>query len=347
MSADTPADAAQSPTPAVPKGSPTTQVTVTVGAHLGDRPPPAMRLCEELVARLPALAHLARYTAGTGDFAVDLAGASPSPAQRQLIGRDVVYAMVGLDAQLRGARSGDLVRLLLHTDRGALIGLAVLREQYLVALTWPDETLGVSGEAAEAVRQVDAELSGLANQLRRAVSQRPADYGGWLELSDEERASIVRAAAVSEATSVDADGMPARVWARTAAAESLAIICRRHLSVDGLHFVAVCRPGEVLATADVLDSPRLERFFDGTSAEARRDFYTLFGQRLDVQLRALIRAAHPALGARVHRLVLDVEQGEIYCLPLSVDRYLLAVTLDQHRVQTAEKQALALRRALP
>ncbi|MER7458258.1 hypothetical protein [Micromonospora sp. NPDC126480] len=351
MSADNAADAAvaRADTPA----DPTTDdgrvrsVSVTVGSHLADRPPAALGLCEDLVAGSPTLAHLARYTSGTCDFAVDADGPGPSVAERQLIGRDVVYAMVALDAQLRGARSGDLVRLLLHTERGALIGLAVLREQYLIALTWPDTALGAPDEAVEAVRHTDAALSALANQLRRAVSQRPADYGGWLELTDAERAAIVRSAPAATRSSLDAGGLPARTWALNDTVESLTAVCRQYLSVDGLHFAAVCRPGEVLATADVLDDPRLVAFFDGTSPEARRNFYAALGRRADVQLRTLIRAAHPAVGAEVRRLVLDVEQGEIYCLPLAAEHYLIAATLDQHRVRAAEEQALALGRALP
>ncbi|MFI6821716.1 hypothetical protein ACIBJE_12295 [Micromonospora sp. NPDC050187] len=383
MSGQTPADAtatgttppADRPAPsgAAPdapgRDAPRRRVSVTLGTHLGDRRPPALGWCEELIDEVGSISHLARYRTGTCDFALDAwEPAGPhgplglTADERQLIGRDVVHVMTDLDDQLRPACSGDLVRLLLHTDRGALFSLSVLREQFLVALGWSSGTPDQLPPQDPAVRAADIELAGLANRLREAVSQQPTDYGGWLGLNERALSSGIRdirpssgppATPVTPApTETPPDPRPpgfARPAPRLGAGRSTsssAATCRRHLSVEDLHYVAVCRAGRVETTEDILDDPRLTRFFDDVTPRGRRHFYALLGQRIDVHLRTLVRATHLALGSRVRRLVLDVEQGALFCYPVGLDRYLLAVTLDQHLVWAADDKAAQLARQL-
>ncbi|SCL35543.1 hypothetical protein GA0074692_4119 [Micromonospora pallida] len=362
-------------------GGPRRRVDVTLGTHLDGRRPPALALCEELMDEVGSISHLARYRTGTCDFALD-AGEPHGPHgplglttdERQLIGRDVVHVMADLDDQLRPACSGDLVRLLLHTERGALFSLSVLREQFLVALAWSSGAPGQLPPDDPAVRAADIELAGLANRLREAVSQQPTDYGGWLGLTEPTLSSgmrDVRPPSGSSVTPLTPDdsgptqsppdtGPPAVVapppkprpapgsvsGAGRTTTQSAAAICRRHLGVDDLHYVAVCRAGRIETAEDILDDPRLDRFFDDITPHRRRHFYGLLGQRIDVHLRTLVRATHLALGSRVRRLVLDVEQGALFCYPVGLDRYLLAVTLDQHLVWAADDRAALLARRL-
>ncbi|MFI6226297.1 hypothetical protein ACIBCR_03125 [Micromonospora echinospora] len=380
MSGQTPADATATGTtppagppappgaavPAVPdRDAPRRRVSVTLGTHLGDRRPPTLRACEELMDEVGSVSHLARYRTGTCDFALDAwEPAGPhgpiglTADERQLIGRDVVHVMTDLDDQLRPACSGDLVRLLLHTDRGALFGLSVLREQFLVALGWSSGTRDELPPQDPAVRAADVELAGLANRMRETVSQQPTDYGGWLGLNEPTLTSGIRdvrprsgppATPVTPVpTETPPEGgppggtSPASRPGAGASTPSPAENCRRHLSVEDLHYVAVCRAGRVEVTEDILDDPGLARFFDDVTPRGRRQFYALLGQRIDVHLRTLVRATHLALGSRVRRLVLDVEQGALFCYPVGLDRYLLAVTLDQHLVWAADDKAAQL-----
>ncbi|MEU4569348.1 hypothetical protein [Micromonospora sp. NPDC023956] len=368
--ADRPAPAGATAPAAPGRDAPRRRVDVTLGTHLGDRRPPALRFCEELMDEVGSISHLARYRTGTCDFALDawepVGPRGPlglTADERQLIGRDVTHVMTELDDQLRPAGSGDLVRLLLHTDRGALFSLSVLREQFLVALGWSSGTPDQLPPQDPAVRAADIELAGLANRLREAVSQQPTDYGGWLGLHEQVLSSGIRDIRPSSVTSaipppretppdpgssVGVPPVPRPVLSSRLGRSTpdLAATCRRHVSVEDLHYVAVCRAGRVEATEDVLDDPRLVRFFDDVTPQRRRHFYALLGQRVDVHLRTLVRATHLALGSRVRRLVLDVEQGALFCYPVGLDRYLLAITLDQHLVWAADDRAAQLARRL-
>ncbi|MGW1060943.1 hypothetical protein [Micromonospora rubida] len=340
MSTDTPAGVAAA-------GTGDRRIGVALGGHLDGRRPAAVDGCEELMRGVTGIAHLGRYTNGVCDFALDVdpapaatGGTGLAPEERQLVDRDVVHVTTDLDAQLRPARSGDLIRVVLHTALGALFTLQVRREQHLVCVSRPDDPPGPLPPREEGVRAADVGLSRLANQLREAVSQQPTDYGGWLNVDgaapDPPDPADVAAPAVARP----------RTWAGDESYAGLAAVCAGRLGADDLHYAAVCRHGRVEATADLLDDPRLARFFDDITPARRRDFYALVGQRIDVLLRALVRAAHPVVGSRVRRLVLDVEEGALYCYPVGLDRYLLGVTLDQRRVWAADEKAAQLSRDL-
>ncbi|TDC01209.1 hypothetical protein E1091_03265 [Micromonospora fluostatini] len=320
------------------------RIVVTLGSHLEGRPPGVLPACEELMREVPGIVHLARYSTGVCDFALDAdaapGGPDPLPSEeRQLVGRDVVHVMTDLDVQLRPARSGDLIRTVLHTARGVIFALQVRREQYLVAMTRPAAPESGPPPGQPDVRAADVGLSELANRLREAVSQQPTNYGGWLTVPVPVPEAEGGAAGPDEAA---AGPVRPRTWTADPTYAGLAAICRDHLDPDDLHYAAVCRPGRVEASADLLDDDRLERFADGTGSGRRRAFYGLVGQRIDVLLRTVVRAAYPAIGSRVRRLVLDVEEGALYCYPIGLDRYLLAVTLDQSRVAAADDRAALL-----
>ncbi|MER7168250.1 hypothetical protein ABT336_19550 [Micromonospora sp. NPDC000207] len=339
MSTDAPTGDAGTPQSA---GRP---VAVVLGSHLDGRRPGAVDACDDLMREVPAVVHLARYSTGVCDFALDSAphtvdSTTLSAEERQLVDRDVVHVMTYLDAQLRPARSGNLLRIVLHTVRGALFVLQVRREQYLVAMVHPE---GVPAAGAEpgpsGVQAADVALSRLANRLRNATSQPALDYGGWLRFG-------VLADAVEHGETRTTKTPRARMWAVDSSYADLATICRDHLDPQSLHYAAVCRPGQVEATADLLDDDRLEPFADTIGPGRRRAFYGLVGQQIDVLLRMVVRAAHPALGSRVRRLVLDVEEGALYCYPVGLDRYLFAVTLAQEGIASSDERVALLSREL-
>ncbi|WBB77394.1 hypothetical protein O7606_13935 [Micromonospora sp. WMMD882] len=323
-----------------------------LGGRFEDHRLEALALGEALVDRVSSITHLSWYSTGACDFALDVTNGDDPPGltaeERQIIGRDAVHVMTDLDRYLRAARTGDLIRMLLHTERGGLFALSVLREQFLVAFGGTGGDAGTRASRDPAVHTIDAELSRLANRLRETVNQGPADYGGWLGPSGPDLRAGLRDSRPTppppDAVAAAEVGFQAAVPGTRAA--TTAAVCRRYLDVDDLHYAAVCHAGRVEATADILDDPRLARLFDGITPERRRHFYAWLGQRIDSYVRILVRAAHLALGSRVRRLVLDVEQGALYCYPVGRDRYLLGVTVDQQRMWAADDKAALLARQL-
>ncbi|GAB3064459.1 hypothetical protein [Micromonospora schwarzwaldensis] len=330
MSAPIPADEAAQP------AGVDRRIDVMLAEHVRERPA-AVDACERLMRSLPGLLHLARYRTGVCDFALDAPAPVAGPHEldadeRQLVDRDVVHAMTTLGGVLRPARSGDLIRVVLHTARGALFALQLSREQHLVGVVRAEEPADEPPPRQPAVRAADIGLFRLANEEHAAVGQQPTNYGGWLTPAST-------ASGHPGPSGPPAADLGPRTWVRDESYAGLAARCAGQVHAEGLHYVAVCRPGRLEATADVLDDRRLDGFFADVSPGRRRAFYAQLAQRVDELLRAVVRSAYPAIGSRVRRLVLDVEQGAFFCYPVGLDRYLLAVTLDQDRVAEGDERA--------
>jgi hypothetical protein len=110
----------------------------------------------------------------------------------------------------------------------------------------------------------------------------------------------------------------------------------RAIRPDDLHFVAYCRDGEVVFTADYLGDRSLAPFFTQITFATRRKFYLEFSQELCSHATKLSRATRGVLGGLLVRCVLDVEQGAIYYYRIKPGDYLVGVTIDQSRVSGAD-----------
>ncbi|WP_329108046.1 hypothetical protein OG792_05785 [Micromonospora sp. NBC_01699] len=335
-----------------------------------------VRRCEELLLGGHGLTHIGYYTGGAYDFTLSLvsgpvAGVDPDPAEEdgwatydrdaddnevedhEAAGGHVVHDMAELDQELRPADSGDLIRFVLQGRDAALFCLRVARGQFLfgVAPTPPPEPGDHPPQPAwVSVQAADRAMSALANDLRASFHQRQIDYGGWLWLTeqglesatpDDAPVAPVDNLAELDARMHDSPELPPTddpdLYADPTGDDPRAYeVCRRYLSADDLHYTALCRGGRVMLAVDVLGADRLGHFFRGVDVPERRLMYREFGTRVEERVRNLTRGAYLTIGERLARAVLDVEQGAVFCYPLTNGDYLLAVTLDQDKVQLAE-----------
>jgi hypothetical protein len=301
-----------------------------------------LRACREALLADRGLEHLAHYTGGVLDFAVDvLAHGASSPglpeeqteARREVLrrtGAHLVFRMGQLDRRLRNLRSGALIRLVVHGERGSVFGNLVLQEQHLMAFAHDPEPAAAGATALTRqpyVRSADRAASELATRLRELVSQTTLNPGGWLTAPTDGSGELSPSGAgVDTAAGAVTRGAPGDTMD----------LLRGIVRADTVQYAAYHRYGEQLCAADVLDDPSITSFFDRLiSPEDRRGLYDRLGADLGMLALQLGGDTEDTLG-EVRRFVLDVEQGAIYCYRLRNNDHLVGVTIDQNRVSQAD-----------
>jgi hypothetical protein len=299
-------------------------------------------LCLRTLRQAPAVHYLAQYTFSDPDYTVDtLATGAPGRSERLLssvnaFGCDLFDYMVRLGKALAAARTGGLIRCFLVADRTAVHWNEITEVQHLVALSFCDPAIPPTARPA-VYRDDDRAVAELANALRGRLSQHPRDYGGWL--------------AGSSVLPIQRRGTPTAPSEGTAepavrGSDLPAALCRDALTAANLHYAAVFTRGEPVAAADVLHHPKLRRFASGTVPAQRRQFYDEFGTLLGGFARDLSATIFPVTRGPASYLVLDVERGAVYYHWVRPDTYVIAVTLDQTKVATAELDVAELAKQL-
>lgn len=314
--------------------------------HLGGEFSWAKDECRNAVLSGQGLHHVAHYSSGVYDFAADVlddlklgprAQDTRSREELQRLGRQLSFIATGLDRTLQEARTGALIRTVLHTEEGAIYCNSVVPREYVVgvtldrsAATQPDAPLTM----AAGIRAADEAASDLATSLRRRISQGSQNPGGWLARTEEPTEQALH----EEASTPRLD--PARPIddART---DQVTNACQEAVDPGDLHFVAYCRHGDVALVADHLGHPSLGRFFTQITVDARRKLYTNFSHEFGALARRLNRTI-AALGGLLVRVVLDVEQGALYYYRLNAGEYVVGVTLDQSQVSQADDRMARL-----
>ena len=300
-------------------------------------------LCRDALHDAAALGYVAHYAGGQFDLSLDrLAEPAPEPdalpggtrrEDLQRFGRVLGFELEQTDGMLREVQSGGLIRIALQTENGAAVAARVVPGQHVVGVVLD----AVSPHNAEpvpdaVVHRVDESVSHLSTRLRRLISLGSQNPGGFetapLEPSTEGPGS--------------AAGAVTRQAEPTDRARLLDDLCVDALDPAGLHLVAVYSAGTTELMVDCLEHESLRTFFTNITVSARRAFYERFGQGLDALAVRFNRAARHALGGRIHRLVLDVEQGAIYCYRLGTGVYLVGITMSQAQVYPAELRMAAL-----
>jgi hypothetical protein len=312
------------------------------GARVVDRhdSADAIASCVDTLRRAAALAHIGHYTFGNPDFTVDTLaehsaelGLDPDRtdwllSQANTLGRNLYDYMCRFDAELAAAHTGTLIRFFLSANGGAVHWNEITEAQHLIALSLhagdktADAQLGVQ-------RADDQAVSELANKLRDSLSQLPRDYGGWLA----EGATIDQPPEPATGASAESVTVPSFLVGDPSVA---ADVCRDALDIQDMHYVALYSGGELVAAADILHHPRLDRFAFGVTPGMRRHFYRRFGSRLGDYARDLAATVFSVVGRNVNYLVLDVERGAVYYRRVRPGTYLVAVTLDQDQVSSSE-----------
>ncbi len=323
--------------------------------HVGEEFAAVIAAFRATMAGGSGLDYLAHYSSGVFDYSVDLLGdpprheeALPGSTHRdelQRLGRSLSFAVSTLDRTLQEARTGGLIRTVLHTERGAAFCCSVVPKQDLVGIVLdtaaPAGGSGNSGNDvddgylshAAVVSSADRAVSALATRLREQVRLPSANPGGW--------ASVVPVGALPE------DGpsvapFTCEMTEQSGASDALMAACRDAVRPTDLQLVAYCLPGEVVFTADCLDDRSLAPFFTQIAVGARRRFYQRLSEDLCALAARFSRATSTALGGLLLRMVLDVEQGAIYYYRLKAGDYLVGVTVDQSRVSAADDRMSSL-----
>ncbi|HEU0089635.1 MAG TPA: hypothetical protein VFQ77_18650 [Pseudonocardiaceae bacterium] len=258
-------------------------------------------------------------------------------------GQELCYNMLCLNQDLQQLQSGDLIRIVLHGPKGAIICNRVIPGEYIVTLT-RDSSAAYRPELplpqVQAVQDADRVAADIVDHMRDAVSLGTQNPGGWSTSRPTGDTSTVNdvAPGLSQPVVVEVAGQQDHPLRET---------CHGALSTTDLHYVAyIHHEHESGISADCLEDSALSRFFLLTTGAARRKIYHDLGRQFPVVARQLFQAVYPVIGGPLPRIVLDVEQGALYFYRLSAEDHLLGVTLNQRRVShTDDKMARLARTA--
>lgn len=319
--------------------------------HADERFSMAMSLCRKAVLSAQGIHYLAYYADGVYDFGMDLLAdiafridRPPSSIESrrsdyERIGCQLSNAVKDLDETLQQVRTGALIRVMLHAPRGVICCDSIVPDEYVVGLTFDPSSLPTSGVALSELagaRRIDITIARLATELRRQLSLQPLNPGAWISpkpASDEASSGPLSHPFARRDVSPYIEG---------AEDDAVADLFREAVDPDDLHYVACCRDGEVTFSVDQLGHHQLGRFFTQITPEKRRSFYRDFCRQLPVIIGQLGRMVGSAIGGRLERLVLDVEQGAIYYYRLGIGEYLVGVTIDQDQVAKADDKMAQL-----
>lgn len=300
--------------------------TVYSALHI-DEMDEALRICDEVVD-VAGPQCIVRITSGVTDFAVDAFDELSYESQRlreacNKTARLVASVTTIQDGKLNDVRTGQLIRVVLHGDRGAVYCLSVVPGQFIVGFTVAASPDGAELSRVNQVHATDEAISALVGRLRERMGlthQNPGSYQRRGETRSDRSLppTIVGSRDRTELKLIEAEVDPA-----------------------DLHLSALMAPGDELIV-DQLNHPRLSRFFGLIGIEARRKFYGGFARDLPKTAGQLGRLVRTSVGGSMVRLVLDVEQGAVYWYRLGAGRYLMGVTLDQEQVKAADDKMARL-----
>ncbi|MDX3659895.1 hypothetical protein PV646_21560 [Streptomyces sp. ID05-26A] len=299
--------------------------------HLGEEFRETVSACRDVVRKTQSLAHVAHYSRGVYDFSVNTLEDTAHLKSLQSLGRRLGFVVNEMEQSLQAARTGSLIRIVAHTERGAVICETVVPREFVVGVCLSERREGEPLSAASDVRTADHAVSELVTGLRARISLHSQNPGGWSSEDEVEALTSIEPAR-EPLVEVTAE-VPDRVLAA----------CRAAVRHEDLHYVAYCADGAVLAEVDQFGHPSIAPFFTQMTVEARRTFYRGFSQELGTVARRFNRlVAGSAPGGLLMRLVLDVEQGAVYYYRLSTGSYLAGVTINQARVSGADDRLAAL-----
>jgi|SRR5215470_11357560 len=287
----------------------------------------ALRLCDEIIdASGPQ--SIVRITSGVTDFAVDAFDELPGDSEplRDACNRTarLVASVISIqDGKLVDARTGQLIRILMHGEHGAVYCFSVVPGQFIVGFTVAPTPKGAELSRADSVHATDEAISGLVARLRRRMGLTDQNPGSYYRRSE---------------TRSDRSRPPAVTGRRDRPEFQL---IDAHVDPADLHLAALIAPGDELVV-DQLAHPQLSRFFGLISVDARRKFYAEYARDLPKIAGQLGRLVRTSVGGSLLRLVLDVEQGAVYWYRLGAGRFLMGVTLDQEQVEAADNKMSSL-----
>ncbi|BCJ62744.1 hypothetical protein [Micromonospora endophytica] len=296
-------------------------------------------LCRGLLLSGCGAYHVAHYTDGVLDFALDLlahtsappAIDSADPEQRRDLhrraGARLAYRATELSRRVWELQCGGLVRLAVQTRADYVFCNTVVGGEHVVGFgALPSDPAGAVAEPGRAsgLDQAAAQLATELRQLVRLPSQNP---GGW--------------STAGERSATAASGGDVAVHRR--GAEDVATPLVEALRPTGLHYLSLHRGEEQTVAVDILHHPELEPFFNrGSTVADRRTRYERLAGDLGLLALQVSRDLRRAVPGDVERLVLDLEIGAVFYYRLAPDSYLFGVALDQDWVSQADQDMSTL-----
>jgi hypothetical protein len=313
--------------------------------HVGAEFAALENVCGRAIQSTAMLGYLAHYTRNVFNFGVDTLAeplgepdrlpATTGRDELRRAGRSLSFALRRLNNELLAARTGAVLRMLLHTTRGAAICDAVTSAEstvgFVLDLT-PGSSPEPAGEAADQ-RSADRVLAELVADLRQLCQ--PSQTGKTTAYG------MTSPVVTREATALQMRSTP--FTGLTDESREILTACREAIRPAALHLVARCNDGEIVFMVDCFDDEALRPYFTQLDADARRKFYLGHAREIGLMATALGRTVHTALGGgMVVRMVLDVEQGAIYYNRLRPGDYLIGVTVDPAGVANSDEEMARL-----
>ncbi|MFJ5984572.1 hypothetical protein [Lentzea sp. NPDC092896] len=286
------------------------------------------------------LCHLGHYTDGRMDITVDVLGREPNHPECDRdeyvrTARRLSTFVSELERELLPVRTGSLIRVVLQAATGAVYCDSVVPDQHVIAfLRTEEQPEPVTWSEIPAVRVADKRTTEVATSLRLRLSRQALNLGGWLTErlpdADADPALVPVAPPGAVHTSGNLGGpVPEQ--------------CQKVVDPRDLHLVSWWVDDEPVFTVDVFEDPKVRRFFnESISIAQRRRFYDALGGSLPSIVTQFGRMCRQALGGKLERAVLDVEQGAIYYLRVRARQYLVGVTLNQNEVSPSDDKIARL-----
>jgi hypothetical protein len=294
--------------------------------------------CEKVIGSGGGLQHIAHFTSGIFDFAVDAPGALDTAGSDPAVlddlhrafdkaGRQLNFMMVHFDAVCQPLDTGPLIRVVLQGEGGALFHYLKLPGQSLFGGT-------LDGSEA-AVRRADRQMASVVEAAARRLGVESLNWGGF-------RARQNARAQAGDEAAPDVPRSAPHIWYPDPSPDpeqrSLGQLCMSALHPARLNYAAIFGPERAVVSADIFDNPALAPFFQRVTPELRRSGYADLVRHVYLQGRRILQILQTAGSRRLVRLTLDVARGAIYLMPLDDENYLVGVTLIQAQVEEADAE---------
>lgn len=299
-------------------------------SHVDAKFATAQELCRQTVIQAPELHYLGHYTEGAYDFSYDRLDDTSGHLDRidyERIGVQITNATRGFDRLLQEAKTGALIRIVVHGAQGLVICDSARPTEHVVGFSYAPTALPIEGAVLSqrpSACKVDEAIGILVTELRKQVSLGSQNPGSWISAKPDDVVLPV----------VDAPAIQPHVEG-TADSRITKLLLDPVDPVD-LQFVAYCRRGQVEFSVDQLDHSQLGPYFQEISVTERRLFYQHMCRYFPTIVRKLGRITANVTSGKVERLVLDVEQGALYYYRIRPGEYLVGVTIIQHQVSSAD-----------
>lgn len=274
------------------------------------------------------------YAHWSWDFSVDRLGESELAPDRiadrrrllRKVGAQFSREFADLDEQLLGLDTGRLIRSVLQGPDGVLFCNAVVPLRHAVAFrlgtpeSEPAQPLTRQGWLTDA----DKVASNLADRLREKVSLQSLNPGGWYtEELDAQPVGSLGGIEFIPRIEGDVD-------------DRLKFLCEPALGEAYLHYLAYSVDGTVEFSMDCFQHPSLIDYFTQLGVDDRRVYCRKTAEGAASLGSELGRMTEGALGRRLDRIVLDVEQGAFFYYRVGIGRWLVGMTMRQDRVSQAD-----------